>query len=143
MKELRRIVKFLFVKEGLQLLAVSASSGLLAAVISFARVTHRAIDLSLAHEPLPSTLKTDASTAIAIIRVLQGVLAAISSAALVKSFTYLYWIMIGRPDGLGVASLLALTPSTTEIGRLRLLFGSSPRFFTRLLGLARCVVLTA
>jgi hypothetical protein len=137
LKSLKRAALFLFVEEGLQLLSVVSASALLVAVIIYGRITDRALVHSADNQPLENSFKTDASTSIATLRTLQGVLAAVSSVAVVKSFTFLYWILIGRPDGLEFASMLAIAPSTIQLGRARLLVNSSSRFATRLFALAR------
>ncbi|KAH6687226.1 hypothetical protein F5X68DRAFT_9182 [Plectosphaerella plurivora] len=131
----KRAALFLLVDEGLQLLSVTSASALLVAVIVYGRITDRALAHSADNQPLESSFKTDASTSIATLRAMQGVLAAVSSVAIVKSFTFLYWILIGRPNGLEFASMLAIAPSTIQLGRVRLLVNSSSRFATRLFAL--------
>lgn len=137
MRRLKKACAFLLAREGLQTLAVAASSALFAAVIIYTRITDQAMTLSADNQPLRNNFKADASTTIATVRTLQGVLAAVSSVALVKSLTFLYWILISRPNGARLPSVLALAPSTTVLGSLRLLVMSSSRLSTRMLALFR------
>ncbi|KAK3362192.1 hypothetical protein B0T24DRAFT_538097 [Lasiosphaeria ovina] len=115
----------------MQFLLVLASSFLFSAVIVYTQVTDWAQAASDAGIALESNLKTDASTTIGIVRALQAILAAISSIILMNSFTYLYWGLMRRPQGLSYRSLMALAPATFNLGTLRIVFSSSSRFSSR------------
>lgn len=122
-----------------QVMAVAASSGLFASVVVYTQITNWAAVDSANNLVLSQNFRTDPSTTLGIVRVLQGLLAAISSFALIRSFTYIYWILISRQNGLSYLSFLALAPSTLTLGKFEIILSSASRLSTRVMAFSRFV----
>jgi len=120
----------------LQLAILSASTAAYAAIILFAHLTEKAEAASIHGERLSELLKADLGATLTIVRVLQGVLSAVCSAAASRALLFLQWTLTERPEGLSYRSLLALSPSTPSLGIIRILFSTSSRPWAR----TRCVM---
>jgi len=104
---------------------VTLCSILYGIIIWFAQTSPSAIKATKEQRALDTVLKLDASTSLAVVRVLQGLLATLSFSDLWASFESFQWHLTNRPEGLGYVSALALSPITTLPGTLRIL-GSKP-----------------
>jgi hypothetical protein len=123
-----------------QLVKVLFATALLAALVFVVMLTDQAETVSAEKGPLPSHLTLDVSTTITIVRAMQGVLAAVVAMILSQSFSYLQWgFLRSSKGGAPYVRQLALSPTTSVAGTLRLIFhratGAGPRFwgFFRLL----------
>lgn len=94
-----------------------------ALVMLFVQNTVSAEASSDSNVSLGSLSEVHPSTALEIIRALQGVLAAITSAALKQSFSYIQWILISRGNGLSHLEFLALSSTTGDMGSIKLILG--------------------
>ncbi|KAK4445907.1 hypothetical protein QBC34DRAFT_306007 [Podospora aff. communis PSN243] len=123
-----------------QLVKVLFATALLAALVFVVMLTDRAEVVSAEKGPLPSYLTLDVSITITIVRAMQGVLAAVVAMILSQSFSYLQWgFLRSSKGGAPYVRQLALSPTTSVAGTIRLIFhratGGGPRLwgFFRLL----------
>ena len=124
-------------RNGWQAVLLLLSSALFAAIILVVQLTVWAEGQSRQGLPLDARLKADVSITLAIIRVLQGLLAALVTIAVSRALLFLQWGLICRPQGLAYRSLLSLSHSTAHWGMLRILFGSGSEFSTRAFAVMR------
>ena len=110
---------------------------LFAVVIIFVRETYAMEHKSNLELPFGSIINTDASTTIAVVRIAQGVLATLTDITIKEAFVSLHWILINTSSGLPYLSLLALSPTTGELGLSYLLFAKRSNIATKLRVLLR------
>jgi hypothetical protein len=88
---------------------------------------------------LSSWHKVEVGTTITVVRALQGLLSALSSALLARFLLYLKWGLIRRPNGVSFQSMLAVSPTTLDLGTYTLALAMGPRFSTRFWAVLRYV----
>jgi len=81
--------------------------------------------------------KKDVSATLGVLRLAQGVLAAITASALTEAFVFLQWKLMNSPDGMSYHSLLGLSPTTGNLGTIALLIAAAPRLPSKLWALMR------
>jgi hypothetical protein len=121
---------------------VAASSALFVVIVLVTLTTTWAQNLSDRQEKLSWWAKADVGTTLIIVRVLQGVLTAASTAAICSSFMRLHWNKINSEKGLPLADLLALSPTTHITGTAQLIFRRDTKPATRIGALARLCLTT-
>lgn len=70
---------------------------------------------------LNALLKLDVSTTLTVLRASQGLLSTITTLNLRDTFVNTHWVLMSRDDGISYPSLLALSPTTSAAGLIRLL----------------------
>jgi hypothetical protein len=120
-----------------QLALVLFSTLLFIAVTLFAFATTWAERASDNAEPLSWWLTADVGTTILTLQVLQGLLAAASTAAVSASFERMHWLGMQKDKGLALVSMLAMSPTTSATGTLRIILGRYAKMSARGLALAR------
>ncbi len=101
------------------------STVLFGLIIWFVQTTGSAITRSGEHQRLDSVLRLHSSTAIAVLRALQGLLTIVSSSALLGAFDIILWSLAARDHGLGYVRLLILSSATGPVGTARILCAPS------------------
>ena len=111
--------------------------GLLAVVILFVQSTFIAESRSRRGQQLTDLLKVNVSTTLTVVRTAQGLLSAISAIALKNAFISLQWRLMNTPDGLPYLSMLALSPTTDNVGAVKLITTSVTRLTSKLWAISR------
>jgi len=123
-----------FQKTGWQFALLLLSSSLFVSILLVMQLTSWADNDSRQGLPLHTRLKVDVSVTLGLIRVLQGLLTALTTLAISRTLQLLQWVLVCRPRGLAYPSLLSLSQSTSYTGSLRIMFGSMsdvpPRAFS-------------
>jgi len=120
-----------------QLALVLFSTLLFIAVTLFAFATTWAERASESSETLSWWVSAGVGTTILTLQVLQGLLAAASTTAVSASFERLQWLGMQKEKGLALVNVLALSPTTSGSGTLRIILGRSAKMSARGLALAR------
>jgi hypothetical protein len=94
---------------------------LLAIVIIAVQTTYYAENYSDDGRSLNALLKLDVSTTLTVLRASQGLLSTITTLNLRDTFVNTHWVLMSRDDGISYPSLLALSPTTSAAGLIRLL----------------------
>ena len=128
-------------RNGLQAVFLLLSSALFVAILLIVQLTIWAEKQSNQGLPLDDRLKVNVSITLAVLRVLQGLLAALVTISLSRALLFLQWSLICRPRGLSYLSLLSLSGSTGHWGMLRILFGLGSGLSTRAFAVMRYVCL--
>ncbi|KAK1757960.1 hypothetical protein QBC47DRAFT_295213 [Echria macrotheca] len=126
----------------LQAALVFSSTLLFVAVILCARATTWAQTASDNRRSLQWWMSVDVGTTILVVRVLQGLLTADSSIAISRSFMRLHWREMHKDGGLQLADLLALSPTTSLLGTIRIVFSGHLKSSTRMWAIARTLLTT-
>jgi hypothetical protein len=108
-----------------QFLSATLALVLLAVVVLFVQSANVAVDHSKKNLPLNKLAKIDSSTTLAVVRAAQGVLSVCMAFVLNEAFVLLLWLQMNTPKGLSYLRVLALSPSTTQWGIVRLLVSSA------------------
>ena len=122
---------------GLQAALVLSATVLFVTATLFAFATTWAESASDNADTLSSWVSADVGTTILIVQVLQGLLAAASTAALSSSFERLHWLEMYKENGIVLIGLLALSPTTSQTGTLRIILSRYTTLSARGLALAR------
>lgn len=120
-----------------QLALVLFSTLLFIAVTLFAFATTWAERASDNAKPLSWWVRADVGTTILTLQVLQGLLAAASTAAVSTSFERLHWLGMQKNKGLALVDVLAMSPTTSATGTLTIILGRYAKMSARGLALAR------
>jgi hypothetical protein len=112
-------------------LAIGASA-LLAAIVVVVYLTNQAEAISARKGYLSSILNVDVSTTLTIVRALQGLLTVAVTVLLSQSFTYIQWGFARHAEGAPYIRQLALSPTTTVWGSIRLILHTSSTLRPRL-----------
>ena len=113
--------------------------GLFALLVLFIQTTYAAESRSRQGLALDGLLKTDVSTTLAILRASQALLSAFTTVALNDTFVFLQWAMINSSNGLQYLSLLALSPTTWNVGTLALVCSTAVKLTPKFWALLRHV----
>ena len=105
----------------LQAALVVTSSALFVAIILVTSATTWAELSSNSHQPLGRWVSTEVGTTLLIVRVLQGLLTAVATAAVCSAFTRLHWRGMSKREGLDLVELIALSPTTLFSGSIRVI----------------------
>jgi MFS family permease len=116
---------------------VFVSSLLFVAIVLCALATDWAKSASDERQELGWWMSTDVGTTLLIVRVLQGVLTAASSAAVSSSFMQLHWSKMHRKKGLRLIDLLALSPTTPLSGTIRIILSRHSKQTARVWAIVR------
>lgn len=116
---------------------VVASTVLFVAIVLGTLTTPWAQDLSDNQKELSWWAKADVGTTLIVVRVLQGLLTALSSAAISSSFMRLHWNKTNSKNGLRLTDLLALSSTTSLLGTVQLIVSGSTKASTRIGALGR------
>jgi len=135
MKNLRMALEELLHQAAL----VIVSSVLFVVIILFTLTTTWAEFSSNRQQPLSWWTSADVGTTILVVRVLQGLLTATATAAICSSFTRLHWRKMSRHEGIKLADLVALAPTTLFTGTIHVIFGSNSRRSARFWAICRYV----
>jgi len=119
---------------------VAVSSALFVVIVLFTLTATWAQTQSERQQELSWWVKADVGTTLIVVRVLQGLLTAVSSAAMTDSFTRLHWNRINNEKGLPLPDLLALSPTTSFMGTIRLVFGANAKMGTRVSAFTRALL---
>jgi len=109
-------------------------SCLLAAILFVASLTGIAQQASNKHEPLHGALELSVSEALTSISILQGLLSAAITITLTRAFMMIQWGLVARPSGVLYLDQLLLSPSTFDLGAIRLVLGDGTTMFARIWG---------
>jgi hypothetical protein len=112
-------------------------SGIFIAIIIITLLTNWAERVSKEKRPLDEILRLGVSSTITIVSALQGILAAGASVVLARSFLCIQWSLIARQSGLRYHEHLALSPTTFDLGTLRLITSGGISFPARFWASAR------
>ncbi|KAH9208078.1 hypothetical protein DL95DRAFT_312540 [Leptodontidium sp. 2 PMI_412] len=82
-------------------------------------------------------------SAIAVLRILQGLLATLTTVALSNTFEAIQWALISNGSGIGCLKLLAISPVNGVLGTLGLLFDTQPRIVERSWAVLRLTTIVA
>jgi len=121
----------------LQLLSSVIALALFAVVVLFVQATPSAQWRSDHRVSLSDLDKKDVSTTLGVLRLAQGVLAAITASALTEAFVFLQWKLMTSPEGLSYHSLLGLSPTTGNLGTMALIIAAAPKLPSKLWALMR------
>ena len=109
------------------------ASALLAVIVFVVHLTDQAQTASEQKGHLGSILTADVSTTLTLVRVLQGLLTTAATVLLSQSFSYIQWGFTSDAKGASYIAQLALSPTTTVWGMIRLIThwssGLRPRFW--------------
>ena len=130
-----------FLNTKLELLLLLTSSVLFALIVWFVYTTFSAERKSRNGQALDDLLRLDASNALAILRVLQGLMTLASASALAHSLELVQWCLCARSHGISYVVFLILSPATGHIATLRLLFSRSIKRMHRMWALTKQVFL--
>jgi len=103
---------------------VAVSSVLFAVIILITLATSWAEFASDSNENLSWWAKVDVGTTILVVRVLQGLLTVIATAAICSAFTRLHWRGMEKREGLRLVDLMALSPTTLFSGAVRVILSA-------------------
>lgn len=120
-----------------QLALVLFSTLLFIAVTLFAFATTWAKRASVNAEPLNWWVRADVGTTILTLQILQGLLAAASTAAVSTSFARLHWLGMQKDKGLALVDVPAMSPTTSATGTLTIILGRYAKMSAGGLALAR------
>ncbi|KAK0611883.1 hypothetical protein B0T14DRAFT_595249 [Immersiella caudata] len=123
-----------------QLMKVLFATALLVAIVFVVMLTDQAEIVSAEKGSLPSYLTLDVSTTITVVRAMQGVLATVVAMILSQSFSYLQWGFLRTQGGAPYVRQLALSPTTSFAGTLRLIAHRATGGGPRLWGLFRMLL---
>ncbi|KAK1750897.1 hypothetical protein QBC47DRAFT_88788 [Echria macrotheca] len=123
-----------------QLVLVTGSSVLLAVIVYITTLTGQAESISEQKGHLSMVLKADVSTTLTLVRALQGLLTTALTVALATTFSYLQWGFVHRSPGMPYLRHLALSPTTSIWGTIRLILHPSPAWKSRLWALFRLLL---
>jgi len=135
MKQLRMALEDLVLQAGL----VVISSLLLVVILLITLATAWAEFSSDHQQPMSWWLSADVGTTILIVRVLQGLLTATTTAAINSAFTRLHWRGMHAVGGLKLIDLVALSPTTLFSGTVRVILSPSSEQTVRIWAAFRCV----
>jgi hypothetical protein len=124
----------------LQLLSSILALALFSVVVLFVQATPSAQWRSDQKLGLSSLDRQDISTTLGVLRLAQGLLAAITASALTEAFVFLQWKLMTSPTGLSYHSLLGLSPTTGNLGTIALVVASAPKLPSKLWALMRYVL---
>jgi ABC-type uncharacterized transport system permease subunit len=113
------------------------TSAVFAITIWFARTTFSS--RSGTQETIKEVFKIDVGITLTILRILQGVLSACTTYILLGAFQLIQWTLVSRGNGLSGLAVLALSPTTSFLGTLGIMFSRKPHIMGRIWGLMRCV----
>ncbi|KAG4439159.1 hypothetical protein IFR05_005358 [Cadophora sp. M221] len=82
-------------------------------------------------------------SAIAVLRILQGLLATLTTIALSNTFEAIQWALISDGNGISCLKLLAISPVNGVLGTLGLLFDTQPRIVERSWAVLRLTAIVA
>ncbi len=114
-----------------KLLMATTAVVLFSAIIWFIQTTNAAIARSREKQSLDVILRLHSSTALALLRTLQGILTVISSAALIAVFELILWCLSARTDGLRYVQVLILSSATGPVGTFQILCSPSAKLGDR------------
>jgi hypothetical protein len=113
------------------------ASALLAAIVAIVRLTDQAQKISQQKGQLDGILTADVSTTLTLVRTLQGLLTISVTVLLSQCFTYIQWGFARHASGASYIRQLALSPTTTLWGTIRLMAHGSSAFWPRVWALSR------
>ena len=90
-----------------------------------------------ASQVLSKLLKADVGDALAVLRIAQGVLSTFTVLALTNAFELVQWALSGRQRGIGFASFLGLSPTTSLWGVVAIAVSRVSRLPERVWGFTR------
>ena len=128
---------------GRQLFKAIIVTALLAAIGFFVNLTERALTISAEKGRLTGFLTLDASTTITIVRTIQAINTTLLGLTLAESFYYIQWSFLSSSSQKTVPYFrqLALSPTTSAAGTLRLILHPDTPWLPRLWGLSRMLLL--
>ncbi|KAF2122772.1 hypothetical protein BDV96DRAFT_639340 [Lophiotrema nucula] len=88
-------------------------------------------------------LKADVGGALSVLRIAQGLLTTFTVLALTNAFELLQWALSGRPRGIGFASFLGLSPTTSLLGVVAIAMSRVSRLPERVWGFTRVLLVVA
>jgi len=124
---------------GWQVILLVLASALFASIIFVVHLTTWALAESRKGQPLGDHLKSDMSITLGVIRVLQGLLSAVTTFAISRALQFLQWGLICRPKGLAYLSLVSLSQLTADWGRLRIILSPRLKISSRMFAVGRYV----
>lgn len=120
-----------------QFAIASFASALLASIVFVILLTHQAERVSGQKGHLNNILTADVSTTLTVVRVLQGSLTTITTILLYRSFSYIQWGFTNDTHSASYMRHLALSPTTSVWGTMRLITHWSSGLRPRLWALLR------
>jgi len=121
-----------------QLVLVFGASAILVSIVFIVLLTNQAQTVSEQKGHLSDILAADVGTTLTIVRALQGLLSTIITVSLSQSFSYVQWGFSNDTKGASYIRQLALSPTTSILGTIRLATHASsslkfgPRFWALL-----------
>ena len=119
-----------------QLALVSGASALLAVIVFIVHLTNIAQGVSEQKGHLSFILSADVSTTITLVRALQGLLTTVITVLVSQSFSYIQW-GFAHDSGARYLRQLAVSPTTSVWGTIRLIAYQSSTFWPRFWALCR------
>jgi len=124
-------------RAGWQVILLLLSSALFVVILLVVQLTVWAERQSSQGQALDDRLKVNVSITLAVLRVLQGLLAALLTVSMARALLLLQWTLISRPRGIAYLSLLSLSGSTGLWGMFRIMFGFGSGLSTKAFAMMR------